>query len=703
MFEKEAEILTRVEAETELAFLAKRLAELDVAYHQKDAPLVSDAEYDRLKRRNEKIEEVFPDLIRSDSPSKRVGAKAADGFGQVRHSIPMLSLDNIFTEDDVFEFMNKIRRFLGMAESDTIEMVAEPKIDGLSFSAVYENGYFISGATRGDGAVGEDITANLKTIKQLPTKLVHTNGEVQAESIPAFIDIRGEVYMSKRDFFDLNKEQEQGGRKTFANPRNAAAGSLRQLDPTVTAGRKLSLFAYAVGKVDTPMWTTYYDFLQQLKGWGFPVNPEIRLCRSADEMISFFRELGEKRASLPYDIDGVVYKVNRLDLQQRLGFVARSPRWAVAHKFPAEQAVTKLNKIRIQVGRTGALTPVADVVPVNVGGVVVRHATLHNADEIERKDIREGDYIVIQRAGDVIPQIVRVIPEKRPANSTPFVFPSTCPVCGSHAMREGDDAVIYCTGGLICSAQNKERLKHFVSKDALDIEGLGHKNIELFYGLGWITNPADIFRLEERHHMDILSLDGWGQKSALNLFDAIRRVRSGVQLSRFVYALGIHEVGIVTARILAERFGSWQALRLAVEQKDAWDNLTQIDGLGSVIATDIIDFFAEPRNQYLLDELVSLVTIVDEPTRQTIQTNFSGKTVVFTGTLEKMTRSEAKERVMQLGAKVASSVSAKTDYVVVGQDAGSKFNKAKELGLRILSEAEFQGMLDAEFKTGYDD
>ena len=702
MFEKEAELLTRAEAEAELAFLAERLAEWDIAYHQKDAPVVSDAEYDKLKRRNEAIEEIFPDLIRADSPSRRVGAAVADGFGRIRHSIPMLSLGNIFTEEDVFDFMDKIRRFLGLSETDPIEMVAEPKIDGLSFSAIYENGHFVRGATRGDGAVGEDITANLRTIRQLPPALVETGEGLFRKPVPPFIDIRGEVYMAKADFFELNRSQEAAGRKTFANPRNAAAGSLRQLDPAVTAGRKLSLFTYAVGQVTAPGWTTHYGFLEHLKAWGFPVNPEIRLCRTTEEMISFYREMSNKRASLAYDIDGVVYKVNRLDLQKRLGFIARSPRWAIAHKFPAEQAVTTLNKIRIQVGRTGALTPVADVEPVNVGGVVVRHATLHNADEIARKDIREKDQVIIQRAGDVIPQIVRVILEKRPADSEPFRFPSVCPVCGSHAIREGDDAVIYCTGGLICPAQNKERLRHFVSKEALDIEGLGNKNIELFYGLGWIASPADIFRLEERHGMEILALEGWGEKSALKLFDAIRRVRQGIRLSRFIYALGIREVGEATARVLAERFGTWAAFRTAAEQADAAEILTQIEGIGSVMAADIVDFFGEPHNQALLDDLVSFVTIEDEPATVVRETAFWGKTVVFTGTLETMTRPEAKERAVQAGAKVASSVSSKTDYVIAGSDAGSKLKKAKETGVRILSEAEFQGMLDAGDKTSYD-
>ena len=697
---KEISLLTRLEAEEELAYLAHRMAELDIAYHQQDAPLVSDAEYDKLKRRNELLEEAFPDLIRADSPSRKVGAAVADGFGQVTHSIPMLSLGNIFTEDDVFDFMDKIHRFLGLPPNEPIEMVAEPKIDGLSFSAVYQNGSFVQAATRGDGAVGEDITANLKTIRQLPMTL--KSDDLFSASVPGFIDIRGEVYMARQDFFDLNQIQAADNKKVFANPRNAAAGSLRQLNPQITANRKLSLFAYAVGRVDGATWTTHSGFLEQLKKWGFPVNPEIRLCHTTDEMIAFFRNMAEKRVTLPYDIDGVVYKVNRLDLQERLGFIARSPRWAIAHKFPAEQAMTRLNRIRIQVGRTGALTPVADLEPINVGGVIVSHATLHNADEITRKDIREGDTVVVQRAGDVIPQIVRIVLDKRPSDSYPFSFPTTCPVCGSHAVREGDDAVTYCMGGLICPAQNKERLKHFVSKEALDIEGFGQKNIELFYDLGWIKSPVDIFKLEENHGLEILNLEGWGQKSAINLFDAIRSVKQGVSLSRFIYALGIREVGETTARLLADRFHTWDAFRQVMESSESLNELTQIEGIGLVMATEIKDFFAEEKNRVLLDELSSQLTILPQINEVRQQTFLTGKTVVFTGTLQNLTRAEAKARALQLGAKVASSVSAKTDFVIAGSDAGSKLDKAQNMGIRILNEEDFSSLLDETKKTGYD-
>ena len=699
---KEIELMTRLEAEEELAFLARRMAELDIAYHQKDAPLVSDAEYDKLKRRNEMLEEAFPDLIRPDSPSRKVGAAVAEGFGQVTHSVPMLSLGNIFSEDDVFDFMEKIHRFLGLPPDEPIDMVAEPKIDGLSFSAVYENGLFRQGATRGDGAVGEDITANLKTIAQLPKTLTVTGDDLFSNHVPTFVDIRGEVYMARADFFDLNQAQEASNKKVFANPRNAAAGSLRQLNPQVTASRKLSLFAYAVGRADQPTWTTHWEFLEQLKKWGFPVNPEIRMCHTTEEMIAFFRSMAEKRAGLPYDIDGVVYKVNRLDLQQRLGFIARSPRWAIAHKFPAEQAMTRLNRIRVQVGRTGALTPVADLEPINVGGVIVQHATLHNADEIVRKDIREGDTVIIQRAGDVIPQVVRVVLDKRPADSVPFQFPTVCPVCGSAAAREGDDAVTYCLGGLICPAQMKEKLKHFVSKEALDIEGLGNKNIEQFFDLGWVHLPTDIFKLEEQHGLEILSLEGWGQKSALNLFDAISRVQKGTPLARFIYALGIREVGEATAKILADRFRSWTAFYQAMTGPEATNALIQIEGIGDVMATEIADFFSEEHNRSLLVELTNLIAVTDEPERQIRATPLTGKTIVFTGTLVTLTRAEAKARAVQAGAKVASSVSAKTDFVVAGEEAGSKLIKAEEYGVRILNEQEFQQLLDEPEKTVYD-
>ncbi len=683
----------REEAQKELEFLAHRIRELDIAYHQKDSPLVTDAEYDALKRRNDVLEKLYPELIRDDSPSKRVGMTAADDFSKVKHTIPMLSLGNIFTKEDIYTFMEKIRRFLGLPETEEIEMVAEPKIDGLSFSAVYEQGLFKVGATRGDGSIGEDITANLKTIKEFPQDLKKQddNGTL---FIPDLIDIRGEVYMSKQDFFDLNKSQEEKGSRVFANPRNAAAGSLRQLDPQITKTRHLSLFAYACGQVHSVHWETHSQFLDYLKKWGFPVNPEIKICKTTDDLIAFYENMMEKRSSLPYDIDGVVYKVNRLDLQNRLGFIARSPRWAIAHKFPAEQAITKLNRIRIQVGRTGALTPVADLEPINVGGVVVRHATLHNSDEIERKDIREGDFVVIQRAGDVIPQIVKTLPEKRSADSCSFVFPTICPVCGSHARKEGEDAVIYCTGGLVCPAQVQEGLKHFVSKEALDIEGLGDKNISLLFELGWVRNAVDLFYLEEKHGSELMARDGWGVKSAHNLFAALNRVKKGVPLDKFIYALGIREVGEVTARLLAQNFVSFENLRSQMRMENAFDILMHIEGIGPVMAEYIADFFSESHNETLLDQLVQIIRI--EPYEKKVGriTKLTGKTILFTGTLKNMTRSEAKAKAMSAGAKVVSSVSSRTDYVVAGSDAGSKLSMAEQLGLSIITEDIFNQMLD---------
>ena len=677
----------------ELQDLADKLERYDKAYHQEDAPLVTDAEYDALRRRAEKLEAEYPQFVPVNSLSRRVGFKVADGFKKVTHTIPMLSLGDIFSDEEVVDFMDKIHRFLGVPMDTSIEMVAEPKIDGLGFSAWYENGVFVSGATRGDGMVGEDITENLKTISELPKKL--KAGTDLFDAPPKILDIRGEVYMSKKDFLALNTHQQEVKEKIFANPRNAAAGSLRQLDANITAKRHLQIFAYALGTYEGNSFKTHWDFLQSLKNWGFPVNPLIRLCHTTKEMLDFFYEIGEKRASLPYDIDGVVYKVNDFTLQKRLGFIARSPRWAIAHKFPAEQATTRLNKIRIQVGRTGAMTPVADLEPINVGGVLVQHATLHNADELKRKDIREGDTVVIQRAGDVIPQVVRVVKEKRPLGSKPFEFPTICPVCGAHAMREGADAVTICTGGLTCPAQAMERLKHFVSKDALDIEGLGDRNIEQFYQLGWIKNPVDIFTLREKHEFDLLSLEGWGQKSALNLFEAIDK-RKVCVLNRFIYALGIPEIGEATAKDIAGYFKSWQNFQENAVALDASDRLMKIDGIGKVVAKEIIDFFSEPHNQKLLVSLLHLVTIENMP-EEIGKTPWKGKTFVLTGTLS-VAREEVKARIQELGGKVSDSVSSKTAYVVVGSDPGSKYTNALKLNIPILNEEEFKKLLDEAVK-----
>lgn len=711
---KKPEELTRQEAALELERLANDIAKLDEAYHTNDAPLLSDAEYDALKRRNERIEELFPDLIQKNSPSLRVGFKAAEGFKKVTHRVPMLSISNIFEEEQIYEYMDKIKRFLGWGDDKNIEMVAEPKIDGLAYSAIYQDGVFTVGATRGDGVVGEDITANLMTIAPLPKILkpheiqssnqtlrmdgkmdsANINGEI--DRVPQTLDVRGEVYMSKDDFMALNAEQTALGKKPFANPRNAAAGSLRQLDPRITASRKLSILAYTYGFVVGKKWQKHSDFLDSLRAWGFPVSPEIRICATPDEMVQYYRDMIEKRATLPYDIDGVVYKVNDIALQDRLGFITRSPRWEIAHKFPAEKAVTKLNKIRVQVGRTGALTPVADVEPVNVGGVIVQHATLHNADEIARKDIREGDMVVIQRAGDVIPQIVEVLKDKRSSDSKPFEFPTVCPVCGSHAMREGEDAVTFCTGGLICPAQVIESLKHFVSKTALDIDGLGNKNIELFYELGWIKNAVDLMNLEQNHGQELINRDGWGAKSAGNLFAAINKVKQGVPLERFIYAIGIREVGEATAHLLAKTFVSWNAFYNAVRAPEALEDLTHIEGIGPVMAKYIVDFFAEAHNTALLGQLTQIIPLEDFDTSLEKTTPLSGKVVVFTGSLADMSRAEAKAKALAAGAKVSGSVSAKTDYVVAGEDAGSKLKKATDLGVAVISEKDFNQMLDAD-------
>lgn len=686
MTETPVSALTDLEAAAELAFLAKRMAELDKAYYQADDPLVSDAEYDALKRRNEAIEARFPHLVRADSPSKKVGAKASEDFAKVTHSVPMLSLGNIFSTDEIFEFANRIRRFLGLDDDAELAFMAEPKLDGLSFSALYVNGEFVRGATRGDGSVGEDITENLKQIKDLPLKLV-------GNDIPERLDIRGEVIMNKADFFALNDEQTAAGKKPFANPRNAAAGSLRQLDPRITGRRRLSLFGYTFGETSAEPWDSQDAFLQKIRSWGFPVNPEVRLCKTAQELADFFENLADKRPNLPYDIDGAVYKVNRRDWQERLGFVARAPRWAIAHKFPAEQAQTKLENIRIQVGRTGALTPVADLTPVNVGGVMVSHATLHNEDELKRKDIRIGDTVVIQRAGDVIPQVVRVVSEKRPADSVPFEFPTVCPVCGAHVVRDPDEAVQRCSGGLVCPAQAVESLKHFVSRDALNIEGLGAKNMAFFFDRGWIKTPSDVFTLESRVGADIRKLDGWGDKSADNLFAAIRKVAAATPMEKFLFALGIREVGQATARLLAAHYLTMPAFleqtALAQDREsDAYKELLSIESIGDVIACEILDFTAEEHNRTEIDKLLNLMTVTafvpvenDSP--------LAGKTVVFTGSLETMTRSEAKAKAQSAGAKVAGSVSKKTDYVVLGADAGSKAQKAAELGITVLSESEF--------------
>ncbi len=686
------EKLARPEAEAELERLAHEIARHDSLYYRSDAPEISDAEYDELRRRNEAIEARFPDLVRADSPSRRIGAAPVEGFGKVRHRVPMLSLGNAFTDEDVEDFVERVRRFLGLKENAALEITAEPKIDGLSISLRYEKGRFVEAATRGDGSEGENVTENVRTISDVPKRL-------SGARAPPVAEVRGEIYMSHRDFERLNRAQAAEGAKIFANPRNAAAGSLRQLDPKITASRPLHFFAYAWGEMPELPADTQAGVIAAMARWGFPVNPLMRVCDSAAEMLAFYREMGERRAKLGYDIDGVVYKVNRLDYQTRLGFVSRSPRWATAHKFPAEQATTALRDIEIQVGRTGALTPVAKLEPVTVGGVVVSNATLHNEDEIARKDVRIGDTVVIQRAGDVIPQIVSVVTEQRPRGAKPYHFPTTCPACGSHAVREVDektgkiDVVRRCTGGLICPAQRVERLKHFVSRNAFDIEGLGEKHIKAFYDDGLIVSPPDIFKLEGRHAAAIEDREGWGPQSAKKLFRAIE-ARRKIALDRFVYALGIRHVGETTAKVLARAYGSIEAFRASMiaaakgNETEAYNELDAIEGIGETVASAVVEFFAEPHNVAVVDALLEEVS-PEPPEAVDTASRVAGKTVVFTGTLERMTRPEAKAQAERLGAKVAGSVSKKTDYVVAGADAGSKLKKARELGVKILSEDEW--------------
>jgi DNA ligase (NAD+) len=689
--ERAVEELTVEEAAEELEALAGEIAHHDGLYHGKDAPEISDGDYDALRRRNDAIEDRFPDLVRDDSPTRKVGARPSSGFKTVRHSVPMLSLGNAFADEDVTDFLVRIRRFLGLGDDDTVNVVAEPKIDGLAVSIRYENGRYVRAATRGDGQTGEDITANVATMGDVPEVL-------DAEDVPDVIEVRGEIYLRRDDFFTLNETREAAGEPHFANPRNAAAGSLRQLDVEVTKTRPLKLFTYAWGEASSLPAETHHGMLEAFGRWGLPVNPEIALCNGAQELLDRYRAIGEMRAGLPYDIDGVVYKVDRLDWQSRLGFVSRAPRWAIAHKFPAEQAQTVLNDIRIQVGRTGSLTPVAILEPVTVGGVVVQNATLHNQEEIARKDVRIGDTVVVQRAGDVIPQVVRPILEKRPADAVPYEFPETCPVCGSHAVRELNpktgkpDAARRCTGGLICPAQAVERLRHFVSRLAFDIEGLGDKQVTFFWEQELIRNPVDIFDLEKNADDSIAEFEGWGELSMRNLYAAIDERRT-IGFVRFINALGIRHVGETTARLLARNYGAFDAFRDAmvsaeIGQGEAWETLNNIDGIGTTVAESIVDFFNEPHNLDVVDGLAERLKI--EAVEQVAATSpVSGKTVVFTGSLEKMTRQESKARAESLGAKVAGTVSARTDIVVAGPGAGTKLKKAQELGVTVMTETEW--------------
>ncbi|MDP9836825.1 DNA ligase (NAD+) [Neorhizobium huautlense] len=705
--------LTEQTAAAELERLARELAHHDELYHGNDAPEISDADYDALKRRNQEIEEKFPQLIRADSPSIKVGAAPLATFAPITHSRPMLSLDNTFSDEDVRDFVNSVYRFLGQLPDNSIAFTAEPKIDGLSMSIRYENGILVNAATRGDGTTGENVTANIKTIREIPQRL--------PKSVPAVVEVRGEVYMAKSDFLALNAEMEKQGKQLYVNPRNTAAGSLRQLDAKVTESRKLKFFAYAWGEISEPneLPKTQYEMVQTFKDWGFPVNPLMKRLTSLEEILAHYNEIGLARPDLDYDIDGVVYKVDRLDLQARLGFRSRSPRWATAHKFPAEQAFTTVENIDIQVGRTGALTPVARLTPITVGGVVVTNATLHNADYIEGignsgehireegHDIRIGDTVIVQRAGDVIPQVLDVVMEKRPADAKKYEFPAKCPVCGSHAVREKNektgklDSVTRCTGGFVCRAQATEHLKHFVSRNAYDIEGFGTKQVDFFFEAEdpslQIRTAPDIFTLKKRQEaspfMKLENIDGFGKVSVKKLFDAIDERRS-IALNRFIYALGIRHVGETTAKLLARHYGSYVALEKAMKDAadlsgDAWNDLNNIEGIGEIVARAIVEFFKEPRNLDVVTRLLEEVTPQDAEQVAVSDSPVAGKTVVFTGSLERFTRDEAKARAEGLGAKVAGSVSKKTDYVVAGPGAGSKLDKARELGVEVMTEDEW--------------
>jgi len=684
--ERDIDGLTDIEAAAELKSLAETIAYHNQRYHGQDDPEISDAEFDALMRRNTALEKAFPHLARPDSPSLMVGAAPKSGFARKRHRVAMLSLGNAFNDDDAREFDERVRRFLSLPEDTGISYSVEPKIDGLSISLRYENGHLTEAITRGDGAEGEDVTANVKTIAEIPHQLIG--------NAPQIVEIRGEIYIGKSDFQALNKAQEETGGKTFANPRNAAAGSLRQKDPHITASRPLRCFAYAAGEMSGAVAPTHDGFLDALRNWGLPVNPLTITAEDMTAALKHYKVISEARPELDYDIDGVVYKVNRHDWQTRLGQVSRSPRWAIAHKFPAEKAETVLEGIDIQVGRTGALTPVARLKPVTVGGVVVSNATLHNEDYIRDKGIMIGDTVRIQRAGDVIPQVLEVILEKRPEDAIAFIYPETCPSCGSPAIRPEGEAVRRCTGQLSCPAQVVERLKHFVSRDAFDIDGLGSRLVEELYHDGLLTDPADIFALPDRKE-ELAAREGWGEVSARNLADAINQ-RRRIDLDRVIYSLGIRQIGQATAKLLARYYLSIPALMEAAadaagKEGPAWDDLIRIDQIGESVAGDLVAFFNDIHNSHVLHKLLKEIETI-APEAVASDSPVSGKTVVFTGTLTSMSRAEAKARAEAMGAKVAGSVSSKTDYVIAGADAGSKARKARELGLTILTEDEWANL-----------
>ncbi len=701
--------LTEAQAKAELKRLATEIAAHDKRYYQQDAPSVTDAEYDALRQRNSAIESRFPKLIRPDSPSKRIGAAPTGKFKKVRHAVPMLSLDNAFAEQDVIDFVARIRRFLKLSEDEKLAFSAEPKIDGLSMSLRYEGGELVTAATRGDGAEGEDVTANIRTLEDVPKKL-------KGRSMPAVCEVRGEIYMTKHAFLALNERQKAAGDTIFANPRNSAAGSLRQKDPKITASRPLGFFAYAWGEMSTMPADTQSGMIKWFESCGFKTNPLTKLCRSTEELITFHRKIEEGRAELDYDIDGVVYKVDRIGWQERLGFVSRTPRWGIAHKFPAERAMTVLKDIELQVGRTGALTPVGKLDPVGVGGVIVQNVTLHNEDYIkgigsdgeslrDGRDIRIGDTVVIQRAGDVIPQVVDVVIDKRPKSAKPYHFPKKCP-CYLHTelVREetatGEEgARTRCTGEFACPYQKVQHLMLFVSRRAFDIEGLGEKQIELFFEKEWVKEPADIFTLEKKHKRDLLELEGFGETSVRNLFNAIEARRT-IALDRFIYALGIRQVGETTALALARGYGSWKAfhdagLKVAKGDDDVIAEMDALDQIGDTVIRAVAAYFGESHNRGIVERLTKEVRILDaeKPKKDTA---VAGKTVVFTGALEKMTREEAKAQAERLGAKAAGSVSKKTDYVVAGPGAGSKLADAKKFGVTVLTEDEWLKLISGE-------
>ncbi len=669
--------------------LAKKMHDADIAYYQKDDPILTDAQYDSLRTEIESLEKEYPTLKTENSPTQKIGSAPSSGFNKVQHSMAMLSLSNVFNENDAADFLARIRRFLGLSEDENIDLIAEPKIDGLSCALRYENGILTQAATRGDGTTGEDITSNVKTIQCIPHTL--------SGNAPELVEIRGEIYMSHSDFAALNKSQEENKKPIFANPRNAAAGSVRQLNTDVTAKRKLGFFGYALGSHTLTDIKTQQDIINKLKSWDIPMQDNIVNLSSINDLLKNYDRMQQIRSNLSYDIDGIVYKINRLDWQQRLGFVSRSPRWATAHKFPAEQAITTVESIDIQVGRTGALTPVARLTPITVGGVVVSNATLHNEDEINRKDIRIGDSVTIQRAGDVIPQIVNSHPEKRSKEIRPYKFPHICPACGSTTSREKGEAIRRCTGGLVCPAQAIERLKHFVSRLAFDIDGMGSKIIEQFYEEEIITSPVDIFNLQKINETlspPLQQREGWGELSVNNLFTAIESCKT-IDLNRFIYALGIRQIGESTAKRLARTYTDFATFQTSMHaaqaiDSEAYSDLIATDDIGPAAAIDLINFFAEPHNQKIIDQLTKILTITSfEKPNQNTAHKFTDKTIVFTGTMHQMTRAEAKAKAESLGAKVTGSISKKTDYLIAGEDAGSKLKKAKNLDINILSEEEW--------------